>query len=298
MNLKVAFIGASKFSKDALLTLISLKAQICGIGTCSPLSFNEDYVDLTVIGAHNNIDNVYLNELSLKDQKDWLERISPDIIFCLGYPRLLSPELLKIPKLGCIGFHPTPLPKNRGRHPIIWTLALRLEKTASTFFFLDSKADSGDIISQETIEISSEETAASLYDKLNIIGMKQLREIWKHLNEGTLKSFPQIEKEATWWRKRSERDGIIDWRMSAEAIAALVRALGKPYSGAEFTFENRSIKVHKTAIIEEQEWFRAFEPGKVIEITPTGPLIKCGFGAIILQEISEDLNLEAHGYVM
>lgn len=298
MSLKVAFIGASGFSKDALLTLISLRAQICGIGTCSPLTFNEDYEDLTIIGSSNDIDNVYLNELSLKGQKDWLERISPDIIFCLGYPRLLNPDLLKIPKLGSIGFHPTQLPKNRGRHPIIWTLALGLEQTASTFFFLGNQADSGDIISQEIIEISTEETAASLYDKLKVIGMKQLREIWTQLNEGTLKSFPQIEKEATWWRKRSKQDGTIDWRMSAKTIDALVRALGKPYSGAEFIFENRSVKVHETIIIENQERFRDFEPGKVIEVTSTGPLVKCGYGAIILKEMSEDLYLEAHRYLL
>ena len=58
----------------------------------------------------------------------------PDIIFCFGWSRLIKEELLKIPKKGVVGYHPAMLPKNRGRHPLIWALALGIKTTGSTFF--------------------------------------------------------------------------------------------------------------------------------------------------------------------
>ena len=67
---------------------------------------------------------------------------------------------------GVIGFHPAKLPANRGRHPIIWALALGLEKTASTFFRMDKNADSGPIVSQVDIKIRRNFSARCLYDEI------------------------------------------------------------------------------------------------------------------------------------
>ena len=61
-------------------------------------------------------------------------------------------RILDLAPLGIIGFHPAALPRNRGRHPIVWALVLGLEETASTFFFMDKGADTGDILSQEKIK--------------------------------------------------------------------------------------------------------------------------------------------------
>ena len=55
--------------------------------------------------------------------------------------------------MGVVGYHPAKLPQNRGRHPIIWSLALGLKHSASTFFFIQNGVDNGDIISQHPFEI-------------------------------------------------------------------------------------------------------------------------------------------------
>ena len=66
--------------------------------------------------------------------------------------------------MGVLGYHPTKLPANRGRHPLIWSLVLGLKQSASTFFFLDQDADSGDIISQKDFEILNTDDALALYN--------------------------------------------------------------------------------------------------------------------------------------
>jgi len=65
---------------------------------------------------------------------------------------LLKKELLSLPPNGVLGYHPAKLPQNRGRHPLIWSLVLGLEESASTFYFMDEGADSGDILSQKDFE--------------------------------------------------------------------------------------------------------------------------------------------------
>ena len=66
------------------------------------------------------------------------------------------------------------------------------------------------------------------------------------------------------WRKRSMKDGIIDWRMSAEGIYNLIRALGKPYVGACFEYNDDKITVWRANIIKTDD-YRNIEPGKVIK---------------------------------
>ena len=89
--------------------------------------------------------------------------------------RLLKEEILSIAPFGVVGFHATALPANRGRHPIIWALVLGLSETASTFFFMDEGADSGDILSQYKLSISENDNAESLYKKvIKVASVQQL----------------------------------------------------------------------------------------------------------------------------
>ena len=88
------------------------------------------------------------------------------MIFCFGWSSLLKERVLNIPPMGVIGYHPAKLPENRGRHPLIWAIALGLENSASTFFFMDKGADSGDILSQVDFNISYQDDAQSVYQKV------------------------------------------------------------------------------------------------------------------------------------
>ena len=75
------------------------------------------------------------------------------------------------------------LPKNRGKHPIIWSLALGLNETGSTIFLMDKKIDNGRVISQEKIKIRQSDTATSLYLKLANCAKKQIVNFVKHINK-------------------------------------------------------------------------------------------------------------------
>jgi len=254
--------------------------DIVGVCTKSTSLFNSDHLDLSTFCETHSIPWVYSNDINSNETYTWLTSLNPDVIFCFGWSQMIKENILGLPPLGVIGFHPASLPRNRGRHPIIWSLALGLEKTASTFFFMDLSEDSGDIISQVDIDIEVHDDAGALYRKITESATRQLIEFLPKLESGKIERFKQDLTYSNIWRKRNKLDGLIDWRMSAETINNLVRSLAAPYVGAHFYHKGAEIKVWKSTIATSSP--ANIEPGKILAITSGGPIIKCGVGAICL----------------
>lgn len=293
--MRVVFIGSVKFSQILLEELISLNVEIVGICCTKYSNFNSDHYDLSPIAKKNNIPVKNCRNINDEETLIWISNKKPDIIFCFGWSQLLSKNILNLPSMGCIGYHPTKLPDNRGRHPLIWALILGLKETGSTFFFLREGADSGDIISQRVIKISERDDAESLYKKVCVSAKLQIREFINKLENKSLITFSQENSNTNYWRKRSSKDGLIDWRMAAESIHNLVRGLTKPYVGAEFIYKNKSIKVWKTKIFQFNSY--NIEPGKVIFSNKESTLIKAGIDAIEVLEMEPTIIIEEGFYL-
>lgn len=293
--MRIIYIGAVEFSLYALKHLVESGAEIVGVCTLKESQFNADHVDLSRYSKAQGIPNLYSDDINSDKTLNWIKSKSPDVIFCFGWSKLIKPKLLDIPPLGVIGFHPAALPKNRGRHPIIWALVLGLKSTASTFFFINAGIDSGDILSQREISIDEEDDARSLYDKVIQTALKQLDEFIPLLPKGTFARLKQDKKIANTWRKRNIADGTIDWRMSAECIHNLVRGLTKPYTGAHFMLDGKEIKVWRTSIIKDVE--SNIEPGKVLRHSSGGTIIKCGVGAITLLTTEPKFKVREGSYL-
>ena len=279
--MRIVFIGTVEFSLGALEHLLALSAGVVGVCTLAESLFNADHVDLSDISEAHGLPWIYAEDINSAKTLNWIRDRKPDVIFCFGWSRLLKQELLEIPPLGVVGYHPTALPANRGRHPLIWALVLGLEKTASTFFFMDAGADSGDILLQNEVLIDDEDDARTLYDKVTRTALKQMEEFVPRLAARKFPCINQDEALANTWRKRGKADGKIDWRMSAHAIHNLVRGLAKPYVGAHFDVNDQEIKVWKTAVVSDAR--KNIEPGKVIARTSMGTVVKCGEDAICLK---------------
>ena len=259
--------------------------KIVGIVTKKTSPFNHDFCDLRRIAIDNHIPCHYFDSSSsVGELNSWIRERHADVIYCFGWSLILKQETLAIPRLGAVGSHPAPLPKNRGRHPIIWTLVLGLKKTASTFFFMDKGTDSGDIISQVFVEVLDTDTAQTLYTKLTHVALKQIESISEGLLRGDILRISQKKEAANYWRKRTERDGLIDWRMSSQAIYNLVRALTHPYVGAHCLYKEREVKVWKAHVLNLRGKWNNIEHGKVLTVEGNRLHIKCGDQAIQLIE--------------
>ncbi|WP_428623809.1 methionyl-tRNA formyltransferase [Sedimenticola sp.] len=282
---KVAFIGCVESSYVALRELISCSQyiEVVAVITKKTSGCNADFKDLSPLVKNSNIPVLYIeDEPEEARQVEWLRIMAVDIVFCVGWSRLLGREMLRLAPDGVVGYHPAELPANRGRHPIVWALALGLDQTASSFFLMDEHADSGPILHQEVIAIAPGEAAFTLYEKLLNVIPRQIRAIAKGLEYGTFKAVQQNHDLANCWRKRGIEDGRIDWRMSAEDIDRLVRALSVPYPGSHFEHSGADVKQWRCAVVENAT--RNMEPGKVIEVDGRVLTVKCGPNALRLIE--------------
>lgn len=280
--MKVVFIGCVQMSRDFLeICLKNPKMEVVGVITRTDSKFNADFTSLEPLAVKYDVPCLALNSNDSTKIYEFTSRCRPDMIFCCGWSFLLDQVLLDLPPKGVLGFHPTALPMNRGRHPLIWALALGLKETASTFFLMDSGADSGPILSQKKVKISNTDDAFTLYKKVTKIGASQLKRIIPKLANNSIKPKIQNHAKANSWRKRSPQDGTIDWRMSAQGIYNLVRALTHPYPGAHCEIDGKEYKIWKTKVVSDQK-HKNIEPGKILATTKKTLTVKCGDGALLL----------------
>ena len=285
--MKILFIGKVKFSEEILKYILDQGIKISGIITDKKKGINSDHVNLVDNFKDLKVPLHLTSDINCRRTFSWVSKNNPDIIICIGWSQLIKKNFLSTPKLGVIGYHPAELPQNRGRHPIIWALALGLKKTASTFFLMNEGADTGRIINQKKIIIKDNYDANMLYYKFIATAKKQIIKIIKDIKVNKLK-FKSKKKttDSNFWRKRNFSDGKIDWRMSSNSIHNLVRALNYPYPGAFFTKDGKQFNVWETKKSKIKSRFN-IEPGKIVSVSKKNKVtVKCGEGLIVLKNIS------------
>ncbi|MBR0090942.1 MAG: methionyl-tRNA formyltransferase [Lachnospiraceae bacterium] len=294
--MKILFVGCVESSNKLLEKLLIENKHVVGVITKMSSRFNSDFRDLKPLCDKYNIPCQYVDNVNEEDSIAFIKKMSPDVGFCFGWSQLVKDEVISLFPKGMIGFHPAELPRNRGRHPIIWALVLGLNQTASSFFMMDAEADNGDIISQERITIDYEDDAGSLYDKVMEVAVQQEVTIVDALERGALKTVKQEGTGWNSWRKRNKNDGLIDWRMSSKNIYNLVRALTHPYVGAHFVFDDKEYKVWRTKEVSA-EGQENIEPGKVLSVNRNYMDVKTGDGAIRLLDF-EEIDIKEGEYLL
>jgi methionyl-tRNA formyltransferase len=146
---------------------------------------------------------------------------------------------------------------------------------------MDRGLDTGDILLMEKTAIGPGETAASLHDRLSLIGAQTLIDTLDQLQRGTLTRTPQDPEEATYASILKKQDGEIDWSLPADQIERLIRGM-TPWPGA-FTFsDGMRLKIFKASVLEREV---SVAPGTILECFPGELRIATGKGALAIQEI-------------
>ncbi len=293
--MKIIFIGKVNFSKTILLEIINRKIMLSGVVTSNSKGINSDHVNLSKISKKNKIPTLVTKNINSISAIKWISDIQPDLILCIGWSQILRKEIIDIPKLYTIGYHPTNLPENRGRHPLIWSLVLGLKNMVSTYFIISERVDYGHILSKRKVLIKKSDNAGSMYLKLEKVASNQIISIINKIKKNNLVIKPIGNSKGNIWRRRYNSDGKVDWRMTANAIHNLTRALNFPYDGAYFVYKEKKYTLIKTKIIKLNK--ENIEPGKVIMAKNRKPIIKCGHNSIQLIETKPRIYLRTNEYL-
>ncbi len=208
----------------------------------------------------------------------WAERIrqlEPDLIFSFYYRKLVSTEILAIPRIASLNLHGSLLPRYRGRAPGNWVLVNGETETGVTLHHMVAKADAGDIVCQQAVPISTDDTGRSLHEKLVAAASRMLNSHLPDIIAGTAPRIPQDHSKATYFGRRTPADGAINWNQSATAVRNLVRAVAPPFPGA-FTHAARR-KVMICEATTSQRHFSKRTPGTVVSLDPFAVACATGF---------------------
>lgn len=286
--MRIIFIGTVDFSRSCLEAMLNMKANVVGIFTQKQehARFNADWSDLSPLARTYHVPIFYFKKISDSVTLEEIRKLRPDVIFVLGLSQLLPGEFLRIPPMGVIGSHPALLPKNRGRHPLIWALVEGLKKSGLTLFYIDEGVDSGDIAMQREFEIAITNTAADLYRKVTRLGVEMLRKLIPLLEKGMAPRIPQDHNLATYWRKRTEKDGEIDWTAPTMKTYNLIRALTHPYVGAHTYYQGKRLLVWRSGFPEKPLASEALSlpSGTIISLYDAGFDIRTGDGYLPVME--------------
>ncbi len=215
--------------------------------------------------------------------------IDPELIFVVGWSQIAREPFLTLAREGVFGMHPTLLPRHRGRAAIPWAILSGLARTGVTLFEIeDATADSGTIVGQVVVEISANDTAETLFERISDAHVQLIREYVPQLLRRSAPRVPQDPSRASSWPKRSPLDGIIDWETRAPYLYDWVRAQTRPYPGA-FTFlGDEKVVVWRARPVELDEVAPA---GTIVATRPEGPVVACGEGALVLEEVETEGEL-------
>lgn len=236
---------------------------------------HSDFVDLSGPADAVGADFVPVVNINREESFGRLHEYQPDHIFVIGWSQICGPNVMAAAPGKVIGYHPAPLPRMRGRAAIPWTILRREPITASTLFWIDDGVDSGPILDQYFFHVDPDETASSLYARhMHVLGLMLDRTL-PHIARGTARRDAQDERFATWTTRRTQADGLIDWRAPADEIARLVRAVGKPYPGAFTTSAAGPVTIWACEPSNLLGRFAAL-PGQVIAADTASFMVACG----------------------
>ena len=210
-----------------------------------------------------------------------LQEIQPDIIFVVGLSQMIKKEILDIPIKGTVGFHPTALPRGRGRAPIAWMI-LNEKEGAANFFLMGEGMDDGPILASAPFKIDQLDNASSLEKKI-ISGIYAALDEWlPKLKRGEWAYSPQDDNLAYYYGRRAPLDGWIDWSKPAAEIERLVRAATRPHPGAFSFYSDYKVIVWdaKISTIENMQGVT----GRILLIQQDSLTIQTGEGLLEILE--------------
>jgi methionyl-tRNA formyltransferase len=212
-----------------------------------------------------------------------LSEFHPDVIIVAAYGQILPQTALDLPKFGCINVHASLLPKYRGAAPIQWAILNNERETGVSIMKMAAGLDTGDVLSQRSTSIGPDETATVLHDRLAVIGAELLVETLPQYLAGNITPRPQDNAAATYARKITKADGLLDWTRPALELRNRIRAF-TPWPGAFLNWtaqgHARLLKIWRAQIAHRQG-----PPGQVLEANKTEFVIACGTDALRIEQL-------------
>ncbi len=272
--LRIIFAGTPDFAAQHLAALLDTDHEIIAVYTQPdrPAGRGKKLTPSAVKVLALENDLPVFQPQSLKDEaaQQTLADLNADVMIVVAYGLLLPLAVLNAPRLGCINVHGSILPKWRGAAPIQRSLWAGDTETGVTIMQMDEGLDTGDMLAIETLPITSEDTSATLYEKLAALGPKSLITALSKLE--SIQPQKQDDALATYAKKLSKEEAKVNWNSSAEQIARNIRAFN-PWPVAWTQVEDQNIKLWSATVVPLNQ---KAVPGTIVQADKNGIVVATG----------------------
>ena len=275
--MKLVFMGTPNFSVPALKALAQSSHQICAVYSQPPRPAGRGK-KLRLSDVHKEALDLGLtvhNPTSFKSDKDRtiFRKLKADIAIVVAYGLILPNQILSAPKFGCLNIHASLLPRWRGAAPIQRAIMEGDDETGICIMKMDEGLDTGPVLSSRKIQITENDTAKILSERLSLVGSNLIVEVLDKLSDYKVQN--QSTVGITYARKIHKSEAKIDWSLPAQIIDRKIRALS-PFPGAWTEINGERVKLLASKVIDKEN-----EPGMVLD---TGFSIACGQKAVEITE--------------
>ncbi|MFA5604083.1 MAG: methionyl-tRNA formyltransferase [Bacilli bacterium] len=277
-KLKIIFMGTPEFSVPILEGLLQ-KYEVRAVVTQPDRVSKNNKVNIPPVKEiANNNTILVLQPENINDSADIILSLEPDLIITCAYGQKIPKAILDYPRLGCINVHASLLPKLRGGAPIHRAIINGHKQTGITIMHMNEGLDQGDIISQEIVEITEQDNASSLHEKLSNVGRDLLIKTLPSIIDGTAPRTPQNKEEATFAFVIKREDEKINFSKTKKQIYNQIRGLNS-WPGAYCYFTGKILKVWESYTTDR--FFPSAFDGQITAIYDDGFGVKVSNGEIV-----------------
>lgn len=284
-SLRIIFAGTPDFAARHLDALLSSEHEIVGVFTQPdrPAGRGKKLMlsPVKVLAEEKGLPVFQPASLRQQENQQLVADLNADVMVVVAYGLILPKAVLDMPRLGCINVHGSLLPRWRGAAPIQRALWAGDTQTGVTIMQMDVGLDTGDMLYKLACPITSEDTSATLYDKLAALGPQGLIETLQQLAQGTAKPQVQDEELVTYAEKLSKDEARMDWSLSAEQLERCIRAFN-PWPMSWFVIDEQPIKVWKASALPSST---QAEPGTIVEASKSGIQVATAEGILNLESL-------------
>jgi methionyl-tRNA formyltransferase len=283
--LDIVFAGTPEFSVPALEALVASSHRVVAVYTQPDRpSGRGQKITMSAVKAAALKHGLRVEQpatLRSPEHVEHLRGFKPDVMVVVAYGLILPQAVLDIPRLGCINIHASLLPRWRGAAPIHRAIEAGDEVTGVTIMRMEAGLDTGPMLLEVRESIRSDDTTASLHDRLAQRGAEALMTALSGIAEHRIQASVQPSEGVTYAAKITKEEARIDWTRSAAEIDRQIRAFN-PWPVAQTTLNGAQLRIWNSTALHEQS---AASPGTIIGTDARGVRVATGDGVLALTRV-------------
>ena len=249
--MNIIFMGTPEFAVPTLEALINSEHKVVGVFTQPDKAVGRKQIltppPVKVCAEKAGIPVFQPNSLKNVEAEELIKSLNPDVLAVVAYGKILPLNILNIPKYGSVNGHASLLPRHRGASPIQWAIVCGDKTTGVTTQLMGEGIDTGDILLTEQTDISENETAGQLHDRLSLITASLMVKTLKGLEEGNITPIKQDDELANYAPIINKDMGFLKFDTTAAEICNLIRGFN-PWPNTYFMLDGKRIKVYSAAV--------------------------------------------------